>query len=325
MRKKTILLTGVAGFIGSKTAECLLSADYRVVGVDNLNDYYDPRLKNYHLKSLKNNPNFHFLKIDIEDKEKLESLFEKENFLAVINLAARAGVRYSIENPKIYFTTNVLGSLNLLELMKKFRVGKYILASTSSLYAGQKMPFSEELPVNEPISPYAASKKAAEALAFTYHHLFDIDVSILRYFTVYGPAGRPDMSVFRFIKWVDEKKPIELFGDGEQSRDFTFVDDTARGTVAALEPLGFEIINLGGGKKPVKINRMIKLIEKYLDKKANIKHLPVNKADMEATSADIQKAKRLLNWQPEVNFDKGIKGTVDWYLENKKWLREIKI
>jgi nucleoside-diphosphate-sugar epimerase len=325
MRKKTILLTGVAGFIGSKTAECLLSADYRVVGVDNLNDYYDPRLKNYHLKSLKNNPNFHFLKIDIEDKEKLESLFEKENFLAVINLAARAGVRYSIENPKIYFTTNVLGSLNLLELMKKFRVGKYILASTSSLYAGQKMPFSEELPVNEPISPYAASKKAAEALAFTYHHLFDIDVSILRYFTVYGPAGRPDMSVFRFIKWVDEKKPIELFGDGEQSRDFTFVDDIARGTVAALEPLGFEIINLGGGKKPVKINRMIKLIEKYLDKKANIKHLPVNKADMEATSADIQKAKRLLNWQPEVNFDKGIKGTVDWYLENKKWLREIKI
>jgi len=325
MRKKSILLTGVAGFIGSKTAEYLLAADYQVVGIDNLNDYYDPILKNYHLKSLKNNPNFNFLKIDIENKEKLETLFRKENFSAVINLAARAGVRYSIENPKIYFTTNVLGSLNLLELMKKYRVGKYVLASTSSLYAGQKMPFSEELPVNEPISPYAASKKAAEALAFTYHHLFDIDVSILRYFTVYGPAGRPDMSVFRFIKWIDEEKPIELFGDGEQSRDFTFVDDIAQGTVSALKHLGFEIINLGGGQKPVKINQMIKLIERYLSKKAKIKHLPVNKADMEATSADIQKAKRILNWQPEVGFEEGLKKTVDWYQDNKQWLRDIKI
>jgi len=198
-------------------------------------------------------------------------------------------------------------------------------SSSSSLYAGQPMPFKEDYPVNEPISPYAASKKAAEVLSYTYHYLYKIDVSILRYFTVYGPAGRPDMSPFRFIKWIDEGTPIELFGDGTQTRDFTFVEDIAEGTIKALKPLGYEIINLGGGKKPVKINDMISMMEKNLGKKAIINKKPFQNADMNDTSADVSKALKVLDWQPKVEFEDGIKLTADWYLKNKSWLKDIKL
>ena len=322
---KTVLLTGAAGFIGWKTAEFLLREGYKVIGIDNLNDYYDVRLKEYRKKDLDKYENFKFYPVDIENLQALEILFNDYKFDVVINLAARAGVRYSMINPFVYMTTNANGTLNLLELMKKYKVKKFVLASTSSLYAGQPMPFKEDLPVNTPISPYAASKKAAEVMAYTYHYLYGIDVSVVRYFTVYGPAGRPDMSIFRFIKWIDEGKPIILYGDGSQSRDFTYVDDIAKGTILATKELGYEIINLGGGKNPISLKKVIETIENHLGKKAVIDYKPFHKADLKETWADITKAKNLLGWEPKVSFEEGIKKTVDWYLENKDWLKDVEV
>ncbi|MCA9105034.1 MAG: GDP-mannose 4,6-dehydratase, partial [Planctomycetales bacterium] len=237
----------------------------------------------------------------------------------------RAGVRYSMANPHIYMTTNALGSLNLLELMREFEVPKYVLASTSSLYAGQPMPFVETLPVNTPISPYAASKKAAEVMAYSYHYLYGIDVSVVRYFTVYGPAGRPDMSVFRFIKWIDQGEPIELFGDGSQSRDFTYVDDIARGTILAMKPVGYEIINLGGGNQPISINTVIESLEKSLGKQGTVNRHPFHKADLVSTWADISKAKELLDWEPTVSLDEGLERTVQWYRDNHDWVSQVNV
>lgn len=321
---KKILVTGVAGFVGSKVAEMLLKNEYQVVGVDNLNDYYDVKLKLRRLDNLKKFNNFKFYKNDIEDFNFLKEIFQLHHPDAIINLAARAGVRYSLENPFIYLSTNAGGNLNLLELCKEFEVSKFILASTSSLYAGQKMPFKEDLPVNIPISPYAASKKSAETMAYTYHYLYGIDVTILRYFTVYGPAGRPDMSIFRFIKWAAEGSPLEIFGDGSQMRDFTYIDDIAKGTIKALKPLGYEIINLGNNH-PHKLSEAVKLIEKYTKKKACFKYKEFYKADVKATWADINKAKELLNWQPEVSLGEGIKRTVEWTRDNWEWVQKVKI
>ncbi|MDA8087114.1 MAG: SDR family NAD(P)-dependent oxidoreductase, partial [Nitrospiraceae bacterium] len=201
---KSVLVTGCCGFIGCRTSQELANRGYRVLGVDNMNDYYDPRLKQYRLKELERLGNFTFHRLDIEEKEPIDELFKKEKFDAVINLAARAGVRYSLADPYVYMRTNAMGTLNLLEAGRRNGLKKFVLASTSSLYAGGQMPFVEELPVNTPISPYAATKKAAEAICYSYHYLYGTDISVLRYFTVYGPAGRPDMSIFRFIKWTDE-------------------------------------------------------------------------------------------------------------------------
>jgi len=321
---QTFLVTGCAGFIGWKVSEKLLERGYKVIGVDNLNDYYDVKVKKYRLNSLKNYPEFKFYEVDIENLEGLKEVFKKNSFDYVINEAARAGVRYSMENPYVYFTTNVLGTLNLLELCKEYGVKKFVLASTSSLYAGQKMPFNEDLPVNTPISPYAASKKSAEVLCYTYHYLYGIDVSIVRYFTVYGPAGRPDMSVFRFIKWILEDKPLEVFGDGSQSRDFTYVDDIAEGTILATRPLGYEIINLGNNR-PHSLMEMIGLIERYTGKKARFEMRDFHKADMKATWADISKAKSLLGWEPKVSLEEGIKRTVEWTLENWSWIKDVRL
>ena len=321
---KNILLTGAAGFIGAKTAELFLDQGVNVVGLDDLNNYYDTRLKEYRLSQLKERPGFIFYNESIEDAKALKKIFGKHTFDAVVNLAARAGVRYSLENPHIYMSTNAIGTLNLLECMRHHSSQKMVLASSSSLYAGQSMPFTEDLPVNQPISPYAASKKAAEVMAYSYHHLYGLDITVLRYFTVYGPAGRPDMSIFRFIKWIDEgEHPIILFGDGTQSRDFTYIDDIARGTIAATAKAGFEIINLGGGAKPVSINKLIKMLEKLLGKKTSIVKKPFNKADLRETWADISKAGRLLDWKPEVNLEEGLKRTVSWYQENRSWLEDI--
>lgn len=320
----TFLVTGCAGFIGWKVSQKLLERGYRVIGIDNLNDYYDVRVKEYRLKNLKDYEGFTFYKGDIEDRELLKEVFKKHDFDVVINEAARAGVRYSIENPHVYFTTNVLGTLNLLELCKEFGVKKFVLASTSSLYAGQPMPFKEDLPVNTPISPYASSKKSAEVLCYTYHYLYGIDVSVVRYFTVYGPAGRPDMSIFRFIKWVLEEKPLQVFGDGSQSRDFTYIDDIAEGTILATKPLGYEIINLGNSN-PHSLRELIELIEKYTGKRASLELKDFHKADMKATWADISKAKRLLGWEPKVSLQEGIKRTVEWFLENWGWLKEVRL
>ena len=321
---KTILVTGAAGFIGFKTCELLLNSGHKVVGIDNLNWYYDIRLKNYRLNQLKKYENFKFFKADIENIKHIEKIFKANKPEAVINLAARAGVRYSMENPFVYMTTNATGTLNLLELCRKNKIKKFVLASTSSLYAGQKMPFKETLPVNTPISPYAASKKAAEAMCYSYHYLYGLDITIVRYFTVYGPAGRPDMSIFRFIKWIDEEHPIELFGDGSQSRDFTYVDDIAKGTIKGLKNVGFKVINLGGDS-PHKLSYCIKLIEKYLGIKAKIKKLPFHIADIKATWADITEARKTLKWKPSIGIEEGIKNTVEWYVENKSWLKHIKL
>lgn len=321
---KTIMVTGAAGFIGSKVSEMLLEESYQVVGVDNLNDYYDIQLKLRRLDHLKKYDNFKFYKFDIENYKELKSVFQLNCPEAVINLAARTGVRYSLENPFIYLSTNSGGNLNLLELCREYGVPKFVLASTSSLYAGQKMPFQENLPVNTPISPYAASKKAAEMMAYTYHYLYGLDVTILRYFTVYGPAGRPDMAIFRFIKWIVEGVPLEIFGDGCQKRDFTYIDDIARGTIRALKPLGYEIINLGNNH-PYKLSEAINLMEKYIGEEARFKYKEFHKADIKTTWADINKARELFGWEPQVNLEEGIKRTVEWTKNNWELVQKIKI
>ena len=246
----TLLITGCAGFIGARTSQLALEAGHEVVGLDNLNDYYDPRIKRHRLDQLLANEGFRFLEMDIEDGVALDRVFAVRHFDAVINLAARAGVRASIQTPHVYMHTNTVGTLNLLERMALHGVSKFVIASTSSLYAGLPMPFREDALVTRPISPYAATKLAAEALTHVWHHLHGIDVSVVRYFTVYGPSGRPDMAPFRFSEWIRRNQPITLYGDGLQTRDFTYIDDIARGTLAALQPLGYEIINLGGGNAP---------------------------------------------------------------------------
>ncbi|MDD3180687.1 MAG: NAD-dependent epimerase/dehydratase family protein [Opitutaceae bacterium] len=321
----TYLVTGAAGFIASRTVEMLLDAGHRIVGVDNLNDYYDVRLKEHRLERLRTRPEFEFVRADIEQFPALAPLFARCRFDAVLNLAARAGVRASIENPHVYLTTNTLGTLNLLELMRRHGVAKLVLASSSSLYAGQPLPFAEDLPVNTPLSPYAASKKAAELLAYSYHRLHRIDTTVLRYFTVYGPASRPDMAVWRFIQWIDEGRPIELFGDGTQARDFTYVDDIARGTILALAPLGYEIINLGGGRNPLALTALIEKLERLIGKKAAIERRAIHTADVKETWADIAKAGRLLGWQPGIDIDEGLLRTVAWHRENNVWARMVKL
>jgi UDP-glucuronate 4-epimerase len=326
---KKYLVTGAAGFIASQVSKQLLDQGERVVGVDNLNDYYDVRLKSWRLEQLKAHPNaenFSFACLDIEDQAKLSDLFKAEgSFDAVLNLAARAGVRYSIENPHVYLSTNAEGTLNLLECMRVHGCKKLVLASTSSLYAGQKMPFTEDLAVNEPLSPYAASKKAGELMAYSYHKLYQMDISVVRYFTVFGPAGRPDMSPYRFIKWIAEEETIQMFGDGSQSRDFTYVDDIARGTIAAIQDVGYEIINLGGGRNPVSLNTIISKLEELLGKKAKIDHKPFHVADLMETWADISKAKNLLGWEPQVSLDEGLEESVQWYMDNQLWLKEVQV
>jgi nucleoside-diphosphate-sugar epimerase len=309
---KKVLLTGAAGFIGARTAEMLLQKGVDVVGIDNLNDYYDVKLKEERLSALQK-PGFQFQNVNIENKKALQALFSQHHFDVVFNLAARAGVRYSMENPDVYMSTNVQGTLNILECMREKKVPKLVLASTSSLYAGQAMPFKEDLPVNTPISPYAASKKAAEVLAYSYHYLYGIDVTVVRYFTVYGPAGRPDMSPYIFADKILKGEEVPVHGSGNQSRDFTFVDDIAEGTILAAKKVGYEIVNLGGGNNPFTLHQMIALMEKFSGKKAKIKNLDTFKADMDVTWADISKAKNLLGWQPKVPFEEGINKLMHWH------------
>jgi len=328
---KRVLVTGTAGFIASRVSKLLLDQGVKVVGLDNVNDAYDVRMKRHRLASLEGREGFTFVEADIENLYELEPVFSANRFDAIFNLAARAGVRYSIEDPHVYLRSNAQGALNLMELMHRHGCGKLVLASTSSLYAGQPMPFREHLPVERPLSPYAASKKAAEVLSYTYHHLYGIDVSILRYFTVYGPAGRPDMAPFRFIKWIHEGTPITVFGDGSQTRDFTYVDDIARGTILAGKSMGeggragHEVINLGGGKTPISLLDFIRKIEDRLGKKAEIVWQPMSASEMQDTAADITKAKVMLGWEPEIDLDEGLDQTVAWYLENLEWAGEVKL
>jgi UDP-glucuronate 4-epimerase len=320
-----VLLTGCAGFIGARTSKMLLDDGHEVVGLDNFNDYYDVRVKEFRAAELVRFPDFELRRVDLEDRAAISAIFEANDFDAVINLAARAGVRASIEDPFVYVTTNTMGSLNLLHEMQKHGVRKYVMASTSSLYADAPMPFEETANVTRPVSPYAASKLGAEALAYSYSHLYGIDVAIVRYFTVFGPAGRPDMSPFRFIEWVRRGQPIRLFGDGSQTRDFTYIDDIARGTLAALNVNGFEVINLGGGNIPLSINTMIEVIGNELGITPVIDYLEVNRADMKDTSASVAKADKLLGWKPKVTPLDGFKQTVAWHRENESWLNGVSL
>ena len=329
-----VLVTGCAGFIGAKVAELLLDEGHTVVGIDNLNESYDVRLKRWRLDRLTGRTRWSFYQADIADRAALFVLLEAATkqgpsqngarpFDATVNLAARAGVRQSVTDPASYLRTNIVGTLNLLDFCKEQGVGKFILASTSSLYgANNRCPFGEDANTDRPLSPYAASKKAAEALAFSYHHLHGLDVTILRYFTVYGPAGRPDMSLFRLVQRISEGRPVTVFGDGTQSRDFTYVDDIARGTVAGLTHLGYEIINLGSNG-PFKLNEAIGLVEQATSHKANIVYAPIDPSDVRATWANIDKASRLLNWHPQVGFAAGVDRLVRWYRDNRAWAKDI--
>jgi UDP-glucuronate 4-epimerase len=323
------LLTGAAGFIGNKVAELLLADGHTLVGVDNLNNAYDVRLKHWRLEQIKGHPNFEFHLLDIADRSALSDCLGPKSgtpdprFDGVINLAARAGVRPSVENPWIYIETNVTGTLNLLDLCRELAIDKFVLASTSSLYgADNPRPFREDANTDKPLSPYAASKKAAETLCHTYHYLHGIDVTVLRYFTVYGPAGRPDMSLFRFVQWIHEDRPVLVYGDGQQSRDFTYVDDIARGTVAALKPVSYQVINLGSDE-PVVLMDAIRLAEMLAGKEAHLEFRPHHPADVRATWADIHKAERLLSWRPQVRLQDGLERLVSWYRANRGWARDI--
>lgn len=318
-----ILVTGAAGFIGSHVVKQLLADGRRVVGFDNLNDAYDPRLKQWRLEQLQDHRGFSFQQVDIADAVALKQAWGDQAFDAVINLAARAGVRQSVRDPQIYFRANVTGLLNVLNGCLERDVGKVVQASTSSLYgAHNPRPFKEDADISKPLSPYAASKGAAEMVCHSYHHLHGLEITVLRYFTVYGPAGRPDMSIFRFIQWIAEERPLHLYGDGEQERDFTYVEDIARGTIAALDCPGYEVINLGGDK-PYRMLDLIGAIEARLGKRAIVEQGPEAPGDVRATWADITKAEELLAWKPETDLEMGLEFTVNWYLQERGWASQI--
>jgi len=322
-----VVVTGCAGFIGWKVCSRLISEGNVVVGIDDLNDAYDVRLKTWRLDDLKGKQGFHFHQLDICDRTSLEqclgSYQQRLSFDVVINLAARAGVRQSVIDPWVYYQTNVIGTLNLLELCRKYRINKFVLASSSSVYGdANQMPFRENCNTDNPLSPYAASKKAAEVLAYSYHFLYKLDITVLRYFTVFGPAGRPDLSIFKFIRQISEGQEITVYGDGRQTRDFTYVDDIARGTLLATRSLGYEIINLGNNH-PLELANIISIIEAQLGQKAKKQYTPPHPADVPATWADISKAKALLNWEPRIAAEEGIQNTIKWYRENRTWAKNV--
>lgn len=318
------LVTGAAGFIASKVCEFLLDQGHQVVGVDNMDPVYDLRIKRWRLERLTPRNGFIFSEQSICDREALEHIFKNERGIqGVINLAAKAGVRDSVIDPWSYYETNVIGTLNLLELCRQYNIPKFILASTSSVY-GEDAPYPtpEDTESSFPLQPYAASKKAAETLCYSYHYLYDIDVTVVRYFTVFGPAGRPGMSMFRFTRWISEGEEVKIFGDGSQTRGFTYLDDIARGTIAALKPLGYEIINLGGHES-ISINDLIKKFEQAIGKPARIKHYSAHPADMSASWADTSKARNLLGWEPRVGLDEGIQQVIKWYRQEHDWASRV--
>ncbi|HEX9838933.1 MAG TPA: GDP-mannose 4,6-dehydratase, partial [Anaerolineales bacterium] len=291
-------------------------------GVDNMNNAYDPRMKEYRLRKLRALPGFTFQKLDISDRSIIDQL-KGYKFDGVINLAARAGVRYSVADPWVFVESNLLGTLNMLELCRQTSTRKFMVASTSSIY-GEDPPYPtpESASSSEPLQPYAATKKGAEAMAHAYHHLHNIDMTIMRFFTVYGPAGRPDLSIFRFVQWISEGRPVRVNGDGEQSRGFTYIDDIARGIIIALKPLGFEIFNLGGHEVTT-INNLIKLIEDVVGRKAIIEYGPADPADMRSNWADVSKAGELLGWEPQFNMRTGIEKLVEWYNAEREWASQV--
>ena len=309
-----ILITGGAGFIGSTLADKLLEKNNKIVVIDNFNDYYSPKLKEKNIKHNLDNKNYKLYRGDICDKNLLSKIFEENKIDVVVHIAASAGVRPSIENPLSYVKNNIEGTVNILEVMKRKNVQRIVFASSSSIYGNCKEEiFSEDLKVSEPISPYAASKSACEQFLYTYSKLFDIQVVALRFFTVFGPRQRPDLAIRKFIDLIKENKPIPVYGDGTTIRDYTYVDDIVDGIIGAINynDTPYEIINLGGGA-PVSLNEMISTIEKVLNKKAKIEHLPMQLGDVNKTAADITKAKKLLNYNPKTSFKEGIIKFIEW-------------
>lgn len=315
----TILVTGAAGFIGSHTSKVLLEQGHQVIGIDDLNDYYDPKIKEDRLVWLKTYDSFTFYKQDFRKLEETRAIFQKHPIDRVCHLGARAGVRASLENPFIYEDTNIRGTMNLLELCREFGIKYFVLASTSSVYGGNtKVPFSETDDVNKPISPYAATKKACELLLYTYHHIYKIKGTVLRFFTVYGPWGRPDMALFKFTKNILADEPIDVFNKGQHKRDFTYVDDIVSGVVSALQQEhDYEIINLGNSHSE-DLMYFIELIEKELGKTAKKNMLPMQLGDVEATFADIEKAKKILGYSPQTRIEQGVKNFIAWYKDYYK-------
>ena len=339
LKRNNILITGCAGFIGFHVAEFFLKKKYSVYGIDNLNKYYDINLKKNRIKILKKYKKFEFLKIDLSDKKKLEKIFKKKYFSKVINLAAQAGVRYSLENPEAYITSNLVGFCNLIEFSKTYKTKHFIYASTSSVYGmNKKQPLSERDNVDHPIQFYAATKRSNELIAHAYSHLFNLPTTGLRFFTVYGPWGRPDMALFLFTKNILKNKPIKVFNYGDHVRDFTYIDDITKSVYLisrkipkkskpkkkyfpseSLSP--FKIFNIGNNK-PIKLIDYIKQLELQLNKKAKKKYLPLQTGDIKKTLADNSYLEKTISFKPNTKIDFGIKKFVDWYLEyyneNKK-------
>jgi len=309
-----ILITGGAGFIGSHTTAALLNRGDQVVCLDNFNDYYSPQRKRKNVSEFLDDMDYQLYEGDIRDGERLEEVFAKKKPDKVIHIAAMAGVRPSIERPSLYEEVNVKGTLNMLEAARRHQVTNFLFASSSSVYGGQeKVPFSEDDPIARPISPYAATKAAGELLCHTYHHLYGLNITCLRFFTVYGPKGRPDMAPYLFTQWIFEGTELKMFGDGTTSRDYTYIDDIISGVVAALDAdLSYEIINLGNSQTVV-LRDFIALVEKLAGKKANIVQLPMQPGDVPHTCADISKARRLLGYDPRTPVEEGMKHFVAWY------------
>lgn len=313
-----VLVTGGAGFIGSRLLKRLIDRGDKVICVDNFNAQYSSKIKRHNLEPFNNKSNFKLLKGDICNFVFLKHVFEKTRPERVVHAAARTGVRKSIIKPKLYERVNVGGTLNLLKLSTEFNVSNFVYLSSSSVYgANKKIPFSELDLVDRPISPYGASKRAAELLCFTYHYLYKLNINILRPFTVYGPAVRPDMASFLFTKWLDEGQDIRRFGSGNTQRDYTYVDDVVSGIILALDKVfAYEIFNLASSY-PIKLNDFILLIEKELGKKSKIKEYAMPAGDLSITHANINKAKNMLSYSPKVTINKGVKKLIKWYQLHK--------
>ena len=311
-----ILVTGAAGFIGSNLTDKLLEKNENVIAIDDFNDFYDPKLKEENIQGALKNPNFKLYRGDILDKALLEKIFKENSIDVVCHLAARAGVRQSLKDPILYEEVNCLGTLNLLEAAKRHPVKNFVFASSSSVYGlNSKVPFSEDDPISQPISPYASTKRAGELMAFTYSHLYKIPITCLRFFTVYGERGRSEMSVANFTHRLWEGKELIVNGDGTAKRDFTYIGDILQGVLASIyKPFSYEIINLGESRV-VELSYLISLIEKNLGKKAKIKYLSPEPGDVPITYADINKAKKLLNYQPKVQIEEGVERYVKWFLK----------
>ncbi len=312
-----VLVTGGAGFIGSHLCDALLQRGDQVVCLDNFNDYYSPSRKKQNIVHHQHNPNFKLYYLDIKNKTKLKEVFIHEHIDKIIHIAAKAGVRHSLQFPQEFQADNNLATMNLLELAKDFKIQNFIFASSSSVYGNnQKTPFSEEDKVDFPISPYAATKKSCELMIHTFSHIHKLNTTCLRFFTVYGPRGRPDMAPYKFTKLIFEGQPIQRYGDGSTARDYTYIGDIVEGIISALDKnFRFEIINLGNST-PIKLNEFITTLENHIGKEAQIIEKPIPPGDVMITYADISKAQRLLNYQPKVSLNEGLKKFVDWYKIN---------